>query len=377
MSLQEIKKFLLTYPSYLKVGPDRLSDRLNCGYEMCRIALDEVRYEMRVSENENQNENSAGTDFKRFLGTNEINPDKIESVKFWQTQKGDSRFSVVTREQDSKVNTIREEIEEFASMYSPKVPKIQYEPLNNPVALEISLPDIHYGKLSGMTLEETENEFLYVISALVKKSSGLNIEQFLLPIGNDGLNSEGLRQTTTKGTPQQDSAGWKETFTGYWNLIVRAIDMLKPIAPVDVVVVSGNHDYERMYYIGDVISGWYRNDPNVTVDNGKDSRKYWSYGTNLLMFTHGDNEKPHDMPLIMATEQPELFAKATHREAHCGHFHKEQVNEYRGVKIRFIPSICPSDEWHKKMGYSAKRTGQAYVWNKSFGLEGYVQHNIT
>ena len=42
--------------------------------------------------------------------------------------------------------------------------------------------------------------------------------------------------------------------------MVTAIDYLKEIAPVDVVVISGNHDYERMFYAGDVIAGWYRND---------------------------------------------------------------------------------------------------------------------
>ena len=223
---------------------------------------------------------------------------------------------------------------------------------------------------------EIENQFIGVVKDLVKKAEGLDIERFLLPIGNDWMNSEGMRRTTTKGTPQEDSASWKETFRGYWALMVTAIDYLKTIAPVDVVVISGNHDYERMFYAGDVISGWYRNDENVTVNNSEESRKYYEYGVNMIMFTHGDNEKAAEMPLIMATEQPEMFARSTHREAHCGHFHKEMVNEYRGVKVRFIPSICPNDEWHKRMGYAAKRTGQAYIWSKMAGLEGYLQSNL-
>ena len=94
------------------------------------------------------------------------------------------------------------------------------------------------------------------------------------------------------------------------------------------------------------------------------------------MFTHGDNEKPSDMPLIMATEQPEMFAATEFREAHCGHYHKEQVNEYRGVKVRFLPSICALDEWHKKMGYQSLRAAQAFIWNHDEGLEGYLQSNV-
>ena len=79
---------------------------------------------------------------------------------------------------------------------------------------------------------------------------------------------------------------------------------------------------------------------------------------------------------VMATEKPEMFARTSHREVHCGHLHKEMVNEYRGIKVRFVPSICPNDEWHKQMGYEAKRTGQAYIWNKHKGLEGYLQSNV-
>jgi hypothetical protein len=78
----------------------------------------------------------------------------------------------------------------------------------------------------------------------------------------------------------------------------------------------------------------------------------------------------------MATEEPLMFASSKFREAHCGHYHKEMVNEYRGVKVRFIPSICANDDWHKTMGYEALRAGQAYIWGYETGLEGFLQSNV-
>ena len=375
MTKAEIKDFLNEKPGYLKVGPEKLSERLDCSVEMCKSALEEVRLEMKEELN-NSSENVI-SEFQTFLDNNSIKSEDVASVKFWQTMSGKQRFSVVTKKNDTNIYDVKEEIEKFASTYSPRVPSVvRANKLLDPVACEVSLPDIHYGKLTGYTLEEIEAQFMSTVEDLIKKASGFDIETFILPIGNDGMNSEGLRGTTTKGTPQHDSAGWKETFRGYWNLMVRAIDFLEKIAPVHVIVVSGNHDYERMFYAGDVLSGWYRNNKNVTVDNSGSSRKYFEYGTNMIMFTHGDKEKPVDMPLIMATEQPEMFARTSHRETHCGHLHKEMVNEYRGVKVRFIPSICPNDEWHKQMGYEAKRTGQAYIWNRLRGLEGYLQTNV-
>ena len=289
--------------------------------------------------------------------------------------QGDHRFSVVVKGEDDLMKKAKEEMIALLESYSPKVEK-DYNTVQDPVVYEISLPDIHYGKYTGQTLDEAEEEYMNTVKDLLSKAEGLNIERILLPIGNDGMNSEGYSRATTKGTPQQDSAEWQETFVGYCNLMVRAINYLAKSAPVDVIIVQGNHDYERMFYAGEYLRAFFKNDERVGVDNNFDSRKYYKYGVNLIMFTHGDKEKPAEMPLIMATEQPMLFAQTKFREVHCGHKHKEQVNEYRGVKVRFIPSICGNDSWHKMMGYEAKRTGQAHIWSKERGYEGYLQTNI-
>jgi len=329
MTINEIKDFIAERPGYLKKSADVLSERLNCPIEDCETALYEARKLAREQDDNTNDNESVITEFEQFLDKNGISPSDVASVKFWQTVSGQQRFSVVTKGESMSVEAIKDEIERFAANYSPKVHKIQRNPIVDPVAYEISLPDIHYGKLHDYTLTQVEDQYMITVQELVQKASGLNIEKFILPIGNDGMNSEGMRGTTTKGTPQQDSGGWKDTFRGYWQLMTTAIDYLKEQAPVDVIIVSGNHDYERMFYAGDVLAGWYRNDANVTVDNSYDSRKYYEYGQNMLMFTHGDKEKPADMPLIMATEKPEMFARTSHREVHCGHLHKEMVNEYR------------------------------------------------
>lgn len=378
---KEIREFLLAKPGYLKKGPWALAHRLDCPINVCTEVLGAVRNEVKnenVSVNEIKKEQAVKTSsLKEFLKTHGISEASVNSVKFWQTSKGDLRYSVVTSESLQDIQEIRKEIQNFAQDYAPVYPDKEYKHTLDPIAYEISLPDFHYGKLTEVDnpYDFQEDNYTKVVQNLVAKARGLEIEKFILPIGNDGLNSEGASMATTKGTLQQDYLSWKQSFRGYWKLMVRTIDYLKQIAPVDVIVVSGNHDYERMYYIGDVIDGWYRDDEHVTVDNSDEPRKYYQYGSNMLMFTHGDKERARDIPLIMATEQPEMFAATSHREAHCGHFHKEQVNEYRGIKVRFIPSICPNDSWHKQMGYEAKRTGQAYIWSKERGMEGYNQYN--
>lgn len=357
---------------YLKSGPTRVSQVFNVSIDNALNAIREAKRQLKL-DNSNSSDNRI-TEFENYLIENGIERDSVTSVKFWQTMKGEQRFSVVTKDDKASIEEIKKEIEEFATIFSPTVFK-QSRPFQEKdgVAYEISLPDIHYGKLTELSIEAAEEQFMSTIHNLVEKAKGLDIEKFILPIGNDGMNSEGMRFTTTKGTFQHDSIGWRESFQGYCMLMTRAIDYLKAKAPVQIVVVSGNHDFERMFYAGDFIKGWYRNDKNVVVDNSMESRKYVEYGVNMIMYTHGDKERPSEMPLIMATEQPEMFARCSVREVHCGHLHKEMVNEYRGIKVRFIPSICANDDWHKTMGYSAIRTGQAYIWSKTNGLEGYLQ----
>ena len=376
MTKEEIKKFLKEKPGYLKEGAERLSERLDCSVDTCRHALREARIEAKENNFDLDNINKSEiTEFKQFLKDNEIDEADVKSVKFWQNMGGDNRFSVVVKSEDDILKTQTKELTEFVESYSPIV-EADYISKEDSVAYEISLPDIHYGKSTGQTLDEVEDEYMNVVKDLLNKSEGLNIEKIILPIGNDGMNSEGMSKATTKGTPQQDSAEWQETFVGYCSLMVRAICYLARTAPVDVVVIQGNHDYERMFYSGEFLRAFFLNDERVNIDNSYDSRKYYSYGVNLIMYTHGDKEKPAEMPLIMATEEPMMFAKAKFREVHCGHLHKEMVNEYRGVKVRFIPSICGNDAWHKMMGYEAKRTGQAHIWSKTRGYEGYLQTNI-
>jgi hypothetical protein len=82
--------------------------------------------------------------------------------------------------------------------------------------------------------------------------------------------------------------------------------MCVQVAPVDVLIVPGNHDRERMFYAGAALECWYHGSPNVLVDNGAQLRKYYSLGKNLIGFTHGSEEKFTMLPGIMAHEVPQL-----------------------------------------------------------------------
>ena len=380
MTRDEIINKLRTKKGFLKKGAQWLADKWDVDIAIIKDCKKIVTSEEWVQErmnNDNGHDLSQSQAFSKHLLDNGLTMADVKSVKFWQNFNGEQRYSIVTHNQWHEQPQVKEELLNYIRTRSAKVKKVKYVKPKDPVLYEISLPDIHYGKITDEEPDVLEQHYMQAIVDLHKKAGGLQIDRFLLPVGNDGLNSEGMSRATTKGTPQQDSMRWRQSFRGYWHLVTKAIDYLTQFAPVDVVVIQGNHDFERMFYVGEVLDALYHNNKNVTVDNSLETRKYYEYGVNMIMFTHGDKEKAQELPLLIATEQPEMWSRCKIREVHCGHKHKEMLNEYMGTKVRFIPSICANDAWHKTQGYvGTLRCGQAFIWSKNRGLEGYLQTNV-
>ncbi len=72
--------------------------------------------------------------------------------------------------------------------------------------------------------------------------------------------------------------------------------------PIDIVMVHGNHDVTRTYYLGKLLSAYYSDNVNVSVDDSKNPRKYYQRGSSLIGYTHGDEENVNNLPLIMTRE---------------------------------------------------------------------------
>lgn len=292
------------------------------------------------------------------------------------------------------INQVREEFIEDIKKLSPKVEKINYKPKVDkiPSLLELNIFDLHLGKIawseetnSSYNLEIATDIFNQCIEEFIEETSNKNIERIVFPVGNDFFNSDRSYpyNSTTKGTPQEEDARWQKTFRLGRQLLVDAINKLMQIAPVDVIMVPGNHDFERNFYLGDSLEGWFYNNQNVTVDNSANPRKYYKYGKVLIGYTHGNEEKITDLPLIMAHEKPTDWALSTYREFHLGHLHHKKeikfksTEEYQGVVIRYMPSLSATDSWHHKKGYiGSKRSAEALIWDGEKGLKNNIYFTI-
>jgi hypothetical protein len=286
-----------------------------------------------------------------------------------------SKIIVKPRVEDITLEELEKHFIEFSKMY--KKPQIIKKTITGNKMFEIALFDIHLGKLGwhGETDENydhkiAEERFMNVIFDFYNRVKNIQIEKIVLPIGNDFFNFSTIDGATINGTRQDNDLRWQKLFLCGTELLIKAIDVLLEIAPLEIFYVPGNHDKTTSYYAINYLYAWYRNNDNILIDKSPKTRKYIQYGKNLIGYSHGDMEKQR-IKGIMQIEAPEAWGESRFREWHLGHLHNEQTQttEERGIIIRNISSITGSDAWHYENGYVGSiKKAVGFIWDKNYGL---------
>jgi hypothetical protein len=280
---------------------------------------------------------------------------------------------------------ILDEFRKEALNYSPKFPKIKRDSSTKEgVLAEVSVPDLHFGQLSWAkeTLDRdydikiAERMFVDAVEHLVSNVTRMyKVDHFLFPIGNDFFNVNSALNTTFRGTPQSEDDRGKKSFTNAWKMLVKVIEKMLSIADVTLLVIPGNHDYEKAYYLGEVLYAWFKDCENVTVDNSPSTKKYFLYGNSLIGFLHQiKKRKLNEYPLIMANDVPNLWNKAKFTEIHTGHLHKERMDEIQKTKIVSLPSLVSLSEWASNEGFNHLKEAQLQVWTKDNGKRSVLHY---
>lgn len=281
-------------------------------------------------------------------------------------------------------------IAEIASLKELAKQEVKRKPLKikatkeSGLMLEIATPDLHVGKLAWSP--ETGNQpydtkiacatFVRALEKILERTSSFTFDEILFVVGNDLLNSDNPENTTTAGTAVSTDGRFHKTFWKVREMMVAAVERLRQVAKVRVVICPGNHDLQTAFHLGDSLECYFHNDDRVVVDNSPKARKYVEWGKCLVGFTHGHEGRRADYALLMASEEPEAWGRTKFREIHTGHYHKMQVEEYHGVRVRILSALCPPDDWHSQNGYVGnQRTAEGIIWSKTEGIIGTVVYN--
>ena len=351
-----------------------------------RLSTDEENliYKHRAKSVDNINDNSA---LNQHLTDRGIEQKDVVSVKHWQSASGDYRFSIVTKEDYGlDEQQIFENVNKFIEGYSPDYEKIKRKKGNH--LLVINPADIHIGKYASAleTGEEYDCEtavmrVLEGVQGLIKKAEGFDIDKVLFCIGNDILHTDNVMSSTTKGTFQDTDGKWWEHYEIALMLYVKCVEMLREIAPVDVLHSMSNHDYQSGFHLAHTLKSWFRKAEDVRFDVSVSARKYYQYGKNLIGLEHGDGAKMDKLPLLMANEKPNEWSETTHRYWYLHHLHHKikhkylDTKDYIGVTIEYMRSPSSSDSWHSAKGFcGVPRACEGFLHDKESGQVARLTH---
>jgi len=311
------------------------------------------------------------TDFHKVdLGKYDITRVRVNT---WGSDNNQNKQVRLDLKHKGNVIDMVELIEDFKKEVLDHFPQMPVTPekRNGGSLLELAIPDLHFGLLAwdkqtghNYNIKLARQAYIQAVDTMLEWASFCSqIDRILLVLGNDFFNSDTPENTTAKGTHQDEDARFQKSFTEGWKAARDAIDLCLTVAPVDVVIVRGNHDTQRAYFLGEVIGAWYEGNNNVSVDNDPNDYKAYVFGKNFIGLTHGHLCKHEKLPGIFATDFPKQWGQTIHRVAHVGHRHVNSVQEYPGLTVEIIPSLGAPSAWTASMGYRSARQAHAYLWD--------------
>ena len=307
-----------------------------------------------------------------------INLDKYVITNYWSKMLPSGKFtsSVFSKKKEAK-DYSPEDFAKFLENYKPNnitITKENYSIEKDYVDVEISIADYHLAKktVDGDN-DITTRALRYVTMAqslIEKVKSNYNINNVVLPISNDFFHTDNYQHQTTNGTPQDTIMDYSEEYELGFAVLVDTINMLRQFANnVTVVLVQGNHDRTKSFYLAHALDVFFRDELDVEFIREHSVIKGLTLGNTFIGWHHG-NCKLEDLPLLFAThpKYSHQFGDAVYREVHTGDKHHYMAKEVKGVRIQQMPSLSGTDRWHLDNNFvHSVRAALALVYDRNLG----------
>jgi hypothetical protein len=164
-----------------------------------------------------------------------------------------------------------------------------------------------------------------------------------------------------------------------FSILIDTINMLRQnCSEVNVVLVQGNHDRTKSFYLAHALEVFFKNDYDVNFDRTHSVIKGLTLGNTFIGWHHG-NCKIDDLPLLFATHPDfsQAFGNAKYREIHTGDKHHYMAKDIKGVRIQQMPSLSGVDRWHLDNNFvHSIRAALALVYDAKLGKICEFEHRI-
>jgi hypothetical protein len=307
-----------------------------------------------------------------------INLDKYIITNYWSKMLPNGKFtsSIFSKRKQPK-DYSPEDFAKFLENYTPtniSITKPKSNIAKDHVDVEISLSDFHLAKrcVDGDNSPEARalRYFNVAQSLIMKVEANYNINTVVLPISNDFFHTDNYQNQTTQGTPQDTIMDYSSEYELGFAILVNTINMLRQHCnDVTVVLVQGNHDRTKSFYLAHALDVYFSGDADVDFIREHSVIKAKVLGNTFIGWHHG-NCKLDDLPLLFAThpEYSHFFGDAKYREIHTGDKHHYMAKEVKGVRIQQMPSLSGTDRWHLDNNYvHSVRAALALVYDSKLG----------
>ena len=307
-----------------------------------------------------------------------INLDKYVITNYWSKVLPSGKFtSSVFSKLKKPQDYTPEDFAKFLQEYKPQHSAVKFvdiHPDKKTVDVEISLSDFHLAKkvIDGNNdIEVRKAAYMHTVQELIKNVRAVyNIDVVVLPISNDFFHTDNYHNQTTNGTPQDVIVDYAQEYEHGFDLLVQVIDFLKANSEeVQVILVQGNHDKTKSYYLAHALEVYYKSQTDIYFDRSTSTVKGITLGSTFIGYHHG-NCKIEDLPLLFATHKDysHEFGNAVYREVHTGDKHHYMAKEVKGVRIQQMPSLSGTDRWHADNNFvHSIRAGLALVYDIHHG----------
>lgn len=262
--------------------------------------------------------------------------------------------------------------------FKPIVPPTDYKYIDDGEVLEVTYVDPHNGLLAWQTesgenydLKIAQERFLKCAWDIVSRCKHKKIKRIILCMLGDVLHTANDNQTTEKGTLQSVDGRYVKITDTTEATIVNVIAILKSIAPVEVVWVSGNHSRISEYLVMRSVE---KSFSDVKFDIAPNPIKSIQIGNAMVGLAHGDMPKKNITNNI--DREARMIGGVKYIEQHCGHFHSEITTWVNGIIVRYLPSLCSSSAWEHQQGYLNFKAMISFVWSETNGIRETWVNNL-
>jgi hypothetical protein len=307
-----------------------------------------------------------------------INLDKYVITNYWSKMLPSGKFtsSVFSKKKEAK-DYSPEDFAKFLENYKPNnisITKVDRSNSKDYVDVEISISDYHLAKRTvdgDNDITARALRYVTVAQSLIDKVEACyNINTIVLPISNDYFHTDNYQHQTTNGTPQDTIMDYADEYEIGFAILVDTINMLrKHSSTVQVVLVQGNHDRTKSFYLAHALDVFFKDALDVEFIREHSVVKGLTLGNTFIGWHHG-NCKIEDLPLLFAThpKYSHQFGNAVYREVHTGDKHHYMAKEVKGVRIQQMPSLSGTDRWHLDNNYvHSVRAALALVYDLNLG----------